>query len=251
MFFENKSQLFIGRFARLYGSDVLFHAFSTRRGGISQSPFDTLNLGDRTGDCEKNVKENRDRFFQSIGVKPEKLAIPVQIHGNNIVPVEAPGVYPETDGLITDVPEICLVVQVADCLPVYLYDPIHRAIGLVHTGWRGTYQKIVTLAIQNMGSNFGTRPEDILVFFGPSIGPCCYEVGIDVSQHFPGNEMQGKRLDLWKANRNLLIESGIPVDNITVSGLCTACYSDWFFSHRRSGGKTGRMMGIIGLKERT
>jgi YfiH family protein len=248
MFFEKKSQLFIGRFAKLFDSDVVSHAFSVRNGGISQSPFDTLNLGDRCGDDEENVQKNRHRFFQTLGVKPGKLAIPIQIHGNTVVPVKAPGIYPDTDGLITDVPGIFLVVQVADCLPVYLYDPIHRAIGLIHAGWRGTYQKIVMLAIQSLGSNFRSRPEDIFVFFGPSIGPCCYEVSEEVSSHFPENVMQGNHLDLWKANRNLLIESGVRVENIETSGLCTACYSDWFFSHRRSGGKTGRMMAVFGLK---
>jgi YfiH family protein len=249
MFFENKSRLFIGRFARLFGSEVVSHGFSTRRGGISQNPFDTLNLGDRTGDCEKNVQTNRDSFFQSLGILSERLAIPVQIHGNHVVLVEKPGIYPETDGMITEVQGICLVVQVADCLPVYLYDPIRQAIGLVHAGWRGTCQKIITQAIQSMESNFGTCAENILVFIGPSIGPCCYEVNGDVSRHFPESVVQGSRLDLWQANQNLLIESGVRLENISVSGLCTSCYSDWFFSHRRSGGKTGRMMAVFGLKQ--
>jgi YfiH family protein len=251
MFFEKKSQLFVGQFARLYGSDVVLHAFSTRKEGVSQKPFDTLNLGDRCGDDEKNVQENRHRFFQSLGIKHDELAIPVQIHGNHILQVTTPGIYPETDGLITDVPGICLVIQVADCLPIYLYDPVHRAIGLIHAGWRGSARKIVVEGLSAMKFSFKSRAEDLSVFLGPSIGPCCYEVGTDVSNHFPENVMQGNRLNLWKMNQNLLIESGVSPDNITVSGLCTACYSDWFFSHRKSGGKTGRMMGIIGLKERT
>ncbi len=251
MFFEKKSQLFVGRFARLYGSDVVLHAFSTRKGGVSQKPFDTLNLGDRCGDDEKSVQENRHRFFQLLGIKHDELAIPVQIHGNHILQVTTPGIYPETDGLITDVPGVCLVIQVADCLPIYLYDPVHRAIGLIHAGWRGSAQKIVVEGLSAMKFSFKTRTEDLSVFLGPSIGPCCYEVGTEVSRHFPENVMQGNRLNLWKMNQNLLIESGVSSDNITVSGLCTVCYPDWFFSHRKSGGKTGRMMGIIGLKERT
>ncbi len=245
MFFEKKSDLFIGRFSGLYGSDVLHHAFSTRRGGSSQSPFDTLNLGDNCGDDEKSVQENRNRFFQTLGMKLEDLAIPEQVHRNSIVRVEAPGVYSETDGLITNVPGICLVIQVADCLPVYLYDPIHQAIGLIHAGWRGSTQKIVQEAVTAMNNSFNVRVEDLQAFLGPSIGPCCYEVGEDVSKHFTENVMQGNRLDLWKVNRNLLIESGVPIENIMISGLCTACYPDWFFSHRKSGGHTGRMMALM------
>ena len=210
MFFEKKSQLFIGRFAGLYGSDVVLHGFSTRNGGISQKPFDTLNLGDRCGDDQESVQENRHRFFRAIGIQPDALAIPVQVHGNRILRVTAPGIYPETDGLITDVPGIYLVIQVADCLPVYLYDPVHPAIGLVHAGWRGSARKILEQAMSFMKINFKTNAVDLYAFLGPSIGPCCYEIGDDVRRQFPENVIQGNRLDLWKMNQAILIESGVP-----------------------------------------
>jgi YfiH family protein len=246
-----KNLIFSSDVLRDFHSGVVCHAFSTRKGGVSQIPFDTLNLGNRCGDDQKSVHENRERFFQSLGIKPEKIAIPIQIHSNNILAVNTPGIYPDTDGLITNVSGIFLVIQVADCLPVFLHDPIHQAIGMVHAGWRGSVLEIVKKAVSAMEINYNTRAEDLHAFLGPSIGPCCYEIGENVRRQFPENVIQGNCLDLWKVNQNILIESGVPINHITVSGLCTFCYSDWFFSHRKSGGKTGRMMGIFGLKEKT
>lgn len=250
MFFERKTNLFIGRFAELYGSDIVLHAFSTRKGGVSKSPYNVLNLCDRCGDKQKSVTINRKRFFRSIGIQTENTAIPEQVHGVHIQFAERPGVYSETDGLLTNIPGIFLVVQTADCLPVYLFDPIHNAIGLIHAGWKGTAQKIVSFAVHNLQNHFKTQPEELRAYFGPSIGPCCYEVGVDVSQHFSHHVMNKNRLDLWKANRDLLVESGVKTDHIYISGLCTSCYSDWFFSHRKSGGRTGRMMAIFGIQKK-
>ncbi len=248
MFFEKKEKLFVGRFGPLYRNRIVGHGFSTRRGGISVPPYDSLNLGYKTGDTQKHIEENRKRFFQAIKISSEQLAIPEQIHDNKILNVYNPGNYPAADGLITNISGIVLSVQIADCLPVFLFDPVHRAIGLIHTGWRGTSEKISQKAVKAMTDHFHTKPEDLQIFFGPSIGPCCYTVGPDVSEHFSKQYLINGKLDLWMCNKDQLIRAGAPAKQIMMSRLCTACHPEWFFSHRCSGGKTGRMMALFTLK---
>ena len=250
MFFEKKDDQFLGRFAPLFGDSTIIHGFSARKGGVSDPPCDTLNLGMGTDDLPDRVDENRRRFFHAMRIPLRSAAIPQQVHGNHIARITEPGTYPETDGLMTDVPGIALVVQVADCLPIYLHDPAHKAIGLVHAGWRGTRLKIASKAVREMSCRFETKAQDLRVFFGPSIGPCCYDVGDDVSRHFSKDYLKNGRLDLWKSNHDLLVDAGVRHDRIVVSRLCTVCLPEWFFSHRAGGGKTGRMMAVIGLKDK-
>ena len=247
MFFEKRGDLFLGRFAPLFGDSTIIHGFSARKGGVSNPPHDTLNLGTGTDDSPHHVDENRRRFFHAINFSEQRLAIPRQVHGNHIVRITEPGIYPDTDGLLTDIPGIGLVVQVADCLPVYLYDPARRVIGLVHAGWRGTKSKIVSKTIVEMSRHYNTKAHDLHVFFGPSIGPCCYEVGNDVLKDFSEKYLKNGKLDLWESNKDLLVDAGVKPERIVVSRLCTVCLSEWFFSHRASRGKTGRMMAVIGL----
>ena len=248
MFFERKGALFVGRFASLFDRADVVHGVSTRKGGVSPSPYDTLNLGTGSGDKASSVEENRRRFWEAMGIDTAQLAIPQQVHGNRIRRVTAPGGYGETDGLISDERGVVLVVQVADCLPIFLYDPRRQAIGLVHAGWRGTASEIASRCVETMESAFGTRPRDLTAFFGPSIGPCCYEVGEEVTHRFPAKYVKGGHLNLWKSNRDQLVGKGMEPDRVEISGLCTACHTEWFFSHRASGGKTGRMLALFGLR---
>ena len=250
MFFEKSGNLFIGRFASLFRNADVFHGVSTRKGGVSSPPYDTLNLGRRTDDPPAHVEENRRRFYRVMSISPHKTAIPQQVHSDTITYVSHPGTFPEADGLVTDVPGIALVVQVADCLPIYLYDSRRRVIGLVHAGWRGMTQTIARKAVEEMVHRFKTNPRDLSVYLGPSIGPCCYEVKDDVARHFSGKVVPDGRLNLWACAEDQLIEAGVQKEKIEKSGLCTVCLSAWFFSHRASGGKAGRMMAVFGLAEK-
>ena len=247
MFFEKNGNLFIGRFASLFRSTDVFHGVSTRKGGVSSTPYETLNLGRRTDDAPAHVEENRRRFYRAMTVSSRRIAIPQQVHGDAIAYVSHPGTFPETDALVTDVSGIALVVQVADCLPIFLYDSRQRAVGLVHAGWKGMTRFIVRKAVEEMVRCFHTHPQYLHVYFGPSIGPCCYEVQDDVASHFSRKYVPDGKLNLWACAEDQLIEAGVQKEKIETSKLCTVCLSDWFFSHRVSGGKAGRMMAVFGL----
>jgi polyphenol oxidase len=247
VFFEKKQELFVGRFPAWCGTSALRHGFSTRRGGISRPPFGTLNLGLNTADDSASIHENLARFCRAGGWDRERMAFTRQVHGDRIEAVTSPGVHPDTDALITDSAEVILVIQVADCVPVFLYDPVRRAVGLVHAGWRGTALEIAGKTVRAMSERFGSKPADLSACIGPSIGPCCCEVGDDVAERFPAEYLSHGHLDLWRCNRDSLIRSGMAADSVHLSRLCSACHKDWFFSYRGDGGETGRMMGVIGL----
>jgi polyphenol oxidase len=247
MIFQKRNGLFIGRFRGLYNRRDFPHGFSMRRGGVSQPPFDTLNLGLNTEDEFTAAEENRRRFWRAMDIDPSLAAVPRQNHGDRIQVVRTPGYFPDTDALITDQPNLFLVVQTADCLPVFLVDPVHRAVGLVHAGWRGTSIQIAAKTVQAMVKEYKTPPEQLEAYLGPSIGPCCYAVGEDVSKEFDASQVRDGKLDLWKANIDQLVSAGVEMRRIEASRLCTACHHEWFFSHRVSGGGTGRMMAVIGI----
>jgi polyphenol oxidase len=249
VFLEKRESLFVGRFAGWFDSAGLVHGFSTRQGGISQAPYASLNLGLNTEDNPDAVAENLRRFCGAAGILRERIAFTKQVHGDNVQAVRNPGVYGETDALVTDVPGIILAVQVADCVPVFLHDPVRRAVGIAHAGWKGTLLKIAAKTLLAMTDAFGSRPGDLQAAIGPSIGPCCYEVGAETAEKFPREYLEGNKLDLWRCNRDLMTRSGIPSGQVSMSGLCTQCHNDWFFSHRGGNGKTGRMLGVIGVTE--
>jgi len=250
MFFEKVGDLFIGRFAELF-SEHICHGFSTRKGGVSKPPYNTLNLGFNTDDQYYNVTENRKRFFKTVGISEKNVAIPEQVHGNRVRIITESGTYPESDGLITNVPDVILTIQTADCVPVFLYEPAKRVTGLVHAGWRGTYKNIIRETINTMIRNFRVKAENIHIFFGPSIGPCCYQVGDTVIHHFSLKYIHNNHLNLWLCLYDQLTEAGCLAENIYMSRLCTVCYPEWFFSHRRNNGKTGRMLAFIKIKKNT
>ncbi|MBO8142750.1 MAG: peptidoglycan editing factor PgeF [Firmicutes bacterium] len=240
------------------------HGFTDRRGGVSLSPYDSLNLGFHVGDDPARVRENRRRACEALGVSPGSLVVAQQVHGARVAVVtredagrgaeEPAGAVPGADALITADAGPVLAGLYADCVPVLLFDPKTPAAGLVHAGWRGTAQVIAARAVEAMREAFGTRPEDCLAAIGPSIGPCCYEVGSEVADRFGPSARRyfmrkGGRwhLDLWQANREALEAAGLPAAAIWTAQVCTCCRSDLFFSHRGSGGRTGRMAALIGL----
>ncbi len=224
---------------------------STRRGGVSPEPYG-MNLSFAVGDDERRVEENRKRFFGSLGIDQESVAIPGQVHGSRVVKVDSPGRYPECDGLVTDQPGVYCCVSVADCIPVFLLDSLRPAVGAVHAGWRGTVAGITKSAVELMRETFASQPENLLAYIGPGADGCCYEVGAEVAERFPQGTVivrEGKRfVDLKKANREQLVRGGVPESNIEMSSSCTICDS-LYHSYRRDGKKSGRMMGVIGLLE--
>lgn len=241
--------------------------FTGRRGGVSARWDGGLNWSYSTGDDRTHVAENRRRTLALLGLTPEQAVMAGLVHGSRVVAVtgaEPPGqdavrVVPDCDGLITDRPGLALVVTAADCVPVYLYDPVRRAVGAVHAGWRGTVAGICAGAVSAMEKTYGCRPAEIIAAVGPSIGPCCYEVDDAVADPLkayygaaaasclqPVAGQAGKyMLDLWEANRQDLLRAG--VHSAHIAGQCTACQVDRLFSHRAEAGTAGRGAAVIAL----
>lgn len=237
----------------------LTHAFTTRVGGVSVPPFDTLNLGRASGDAAPSVRENRRRAMAALGRDLEDHVEASQVHGARaaLAGVRDRGrKIPGVDILLTRDPAVVLAMHYADCVPVLLADPRSRAIGVVHTGWRGTAAGAAAEAVRAMAGAFGSRPGDLVAAVGPAIGPCCYEVDAPVAEAlapWPWRDavlapVRAGRwlLDLWEANRRQLLDAGVPEDTVGVAGLCTACHPGLFFSHRRDR-RTGRMAALIAV----
>jgi YfiH family protein len=237
----------------------LKHAAFTRRGGVSPSPWASLNLGGTVGDDRPRVLENKRRVLEAAGREEESLHEVWQVHSADVVHARAPRGQQaplQADAMITSNPQVTLLMRFADCVPVFLYDPARQAIGLVHAGWLGTVRRAVVRAVSAMGEAFGTNPAELLAGLGPSIGPDHYTVGDEVVQAMRqslgpmADELltvrQGEvHLDLWLANRRLLEGEG--VESIEVAGLCTACHLEDWYSHRGEGGKTGRFGALVAL----
>jgi YfiH family protein len=224
---------------------------STRVGGVSPEPFG-MNTSFRVGDDPECVRENRRRFLSVLGAEESALAIPGQVHGDSVFVVTEPGRYEACDALITDREGLFVSISVADCLPIFLFDHKRRLAGAVHSGWRGTRLGILSKALR-LFQEHSSRAADVLAFIGPGAGPCCYEVGEEVAAQFePSFVVRARggraRLDLPSANRAMLGSAGIPSGNIEVSTSCTICNPEFLHSYRRDGAKSGRMMGVIGLR---
>lgn len=250
----------------------LSHGFTTRLGGVSEGPFHSLNLkypvteGDESGGDDR-VYENRRRVCLHLGLEAEDLVACQQVHGKEIGVVSAAdrgrGAFsqhealPETDGLITHVAALPLLVMVADCYPVLLADPIQRAVGAVHSGWRGTQQHIAVAALEKMCTQYGSRPENVRVAIGPGIGFAHFEVGPEVVEAFADQIDLGDpqvvavsgtryRLNLPEILRRQLLKAGIQAEHLDVVAGCTVAEAERFYSFRREQGRTGRQAGIIG-----
>lgn len=244
---------------------IVNHGFSTRLGGVSEGCFRSMNISTTRGDDPEHVARNCELIAQAIGVRPESFTYTHQTHTTNVAVVKAEDKgkrFMETDGLVTNVPGICLVTFYADCVPLYFVDPVKRAIGLSHSGWRGTVEKMGCVTVEKMCAEYGSRPEDILAAIGPSICQDCYEVSEDVIERFRKEfredlwerlfykKKNGKyQLNLWEANRQVFLEAGIRGEHIAVTNVCTHCNPDILFSHRKTGGERGNLSAFLALKE--
>ena len=217
-------------------------AFSTRCGGVSAPPFDTLNLGRSTVDRPEAVAENRRRFLAALGLDMHVIATAGQVHGTEVVEVTGPGHHPGCDALVTRTPGLALAVTTADCMPLLFTTA--GAIAAAHSGWRGTAAGMPRVALQAVCDAAGVPPAEVHVHLGPCIRACCYEVGPDVVDRFPASVVRPSgdrwRLDLPSAARAQLLEAGVRPDAIEDVDACTACQPMWYFSHRRDAGRTGR-----------
>jgi polyphenol oxidase len=244
--------------------EFVTHAFCTRLGGISAGPFSSLNTGFLVGDREEDVRRNLALIEKAFTIPTGRLVLMDQVHGERIFIVDGdghpPDSIPECDGLITDRPGVALGIRTADCVPLLFVDPIRRVIGVAHAGWRGTVLDIAAKMVDLFENRFSSRAEELLIAIGPAIGVCCYQVDApvyDALSSRPGAEgflhpckEPGRwMLDLVSANRIELQKQGVPADNISVAGFCTACRRGLFFSHRASHGCTGRQVNFIMVRE--
>lgn len=245
-----RSKLFPARFS---------HGFTQRAGGVSAAPYDTMNVGFKWGDDPAAVLENRRRVLNASGAS--SLFFAKQVHGCDVAVVAAdsqPEVVAliEADATITTRTGVAVAVIVADCVPVLLADPVTGACAAVHAGWRGTVANVVGRAVEQLQLLAGARPSDLVAALGPSIGPCCFEVGTDVveglGQCLPERSdllKTGPRgrphANLWQANVALLVGAGLQTAKIDVLGECTHCQPERFFSFRRDNSRTGQMVGFV------
>lgn len=245
-------------------TEFVTHGFTTRMGGVSEGYCSTMNISTTRGDAPEAVEENRKRLARALGVKVEDFTYTHQTHTTNVAVVreEDRGKrFMETDGMVTNVPGICLVTFYADCVPLYFVDPVHKAIGLSHSGWRGTVGRMGQVTLEKMKEVYGTRPEDIYAAIGPSICQDCYEVSGDVIEEFKKSfkksvcpqlfykKENGKyQLNLWRANQLVLTEAGVAEQKIAVTNLCTHCNPEILFSHRSTGVKRGNLSALLAIK---
>ena len=271
IFHENrKGDVLYLTFPLIEETNVVRHGFSTRIGGVSQGIYASMNLSFQRGDDEHDVRENFKRIAAAIGVKEEEITFSKQTHTANVreVSLEDKGKgltkqmdYDNVDGLVTNVPGICLATFYADCVPLFFVDPKKRAIGLSHSGWRGTVEKIGKRTVVKMSQLYGSTPQDIYPPVGPSICPDCSEVTGDVIEGFQKNfreeywkelfykkENGRYQLNLWKANEFVLREAGVLEEHLAVTNLCTCCNPELLFSHRASHGKRGNLGAFLQLK---
>ena len=235
------------------------HGVSTRAGGVSAGPYSSLNLGASVGDDPACVDENRARFARGLGFDPHRLVTTPQVHGKTVLVVDessadqALGV--RADILLTTRPGYLLMQRYADCVPLLYWHPAAGAVAVAHAGWRGTAIGVAAATVAAIREHAAGEPAGLSVAIGPSIGPCCFEVGEELVAHFPeadGAVRPGPRgrphLDLWELNRRALVAAGVPPEQVELAGLCTRCHPETFFSHRALGYPAGRFGAGIGLR---
>ena len=235
------------------------HGVSTRAGGVSAGPYASLNLGASVGDDAAAVAENRARLARSLGYAPERLVTTPQVHGTDVLVVDeetAPtALSVRADILVTNRPGFLLMQRFADCVPILAWHPEAGAVGVAHAGWRGTALGVARRTVEALGELAEGDARGVRAAVGPSIGPCCFEVGAEVVARFPevdGAVSEGPRgrphLDLWELNRRGLVQAGVAPEHVEVAGVCTRCNPDTFFSHRALGYPAGRFGAAIGLR---
>lgn len=282
--YSNEAQVFTLQkrnevpFLSFRGLDALsfiVNGFSTKLGGVSEGRLATMNFSYHKGDEPARVERNFQRMADALGVERDRMVCSHQTHTTNLMKVDASdagkGVirhreYRNIDGLITNVPGITLVTSYADCVPLYFADPVKKAIGLSHSGWRGTIGKMGQKTIALMVREYGCNPEDIRCGIGPSICKSCFEVGEEVAeifrqnfppqhweelifpQHLPDRDPDRRYIDLWRANELILLEAGIRPEHIYKTNICTRCNSELLYSHRVMGFDRGNLCAFLGIK---
>ena len=269
MILNKKGELEYYTFKSLEDIDFIGHCFTTRKGGVSEDWLSSLNLGFSRGDKKENVEKNFDIICSALGVKKENCVTLKQVHSTGIIRADKStvgvgfnneGERIHADGIVTNEKGVVLVTFHADCVPLYFVDTKNRAIGMAHAGWRGTVGGMAVKMLERMKDEFGTNPEDVKAAIGPSIGDCCFQVDKPVVDEFRNKlEFADKyikkdtvpdkyKIDLWGVNRELMTRNGVREENIEVSGLCTLCNKDTFYSHRATGEKRGTMGAFLFLK---
>ena len=256
-------------YEKLEQTGMVKHGFTTRAGGVSEGIFSSLNLSFTRGDREEAVRENYRRLAKALQVDDGSFVSSDQTHTTNVLRVGKEDIchgsfserkYTDIDGLITNESGVTLITFYADCVPLYFVDPVHHAIGLSHSGWRGTVGRMGKVTIDKMQQEFGTKPSEIICAIGPSICQDCYEVSEDVAEAFC-TEFAGRKneilidkgngkyqLDLWRANEIVLEEAGVLKEHISITNVCTCCNPKLLFSHRASHGKRGNLAAVLALK---
>lgn len=257
----------------LMETGLVNHAFSTKIGGVSQGPYASMNFRKDAEDTDENVEENYRRFFKAFGADWNKGVMVNQTHTIEVREITADMIRPDrslrekiafydVDGMVTNVPGVTLITSYADCVPLYFLDPVHKAIGLSHSGRRGTVNRMGKVTLEKMKALYGTDPADVIACIGPSICQDCYEVGEEVAEEFfkafapeehdlilKTNDRGRYQLDLWKANELILLQAGIKPEHLAVTDVCTCCNHDLLFSHRYTQGLRGNLNAFLGLKE--
>lgn len=241
-------------------SERVIHAAFTRHGGVSPQPWDSLNFGSTVGDNLENVFENRQRAFECLNLDCKSTFDVWQVHSKDVAIANAPRhqyeMHQKADIILTDRPGVILLMRFADCVPLLLYDPRHRAIGIAHAGWQGTVKFVANTMVNALHEKYLSNPKDLIAVIGPSIGPDHYHIGTEVIDLVEGafgqdasavliRENGHTSLDLWLANRLQLDQAG--VKHIETSQICTACHLDDWYSHRGQNGKAGRFGVVIKL----
>ena len=258
-------------YEHLENTGMVVHGFSTRMGGVSAGDCATMNLSFERGDLEDAVRTNYELLGAAMGFRTDSLVFSKQTHTTNVrvVTEEDRGKgfvrerdYTDVDGLITNVPGLTLATFYADCVPLFFVDPVHKAIGLSHSGWKGTVGKIGKVTVEKMTEQYGTDPKDVLAAIGPSICQSCYEVSEDVivqfreafkeefwTDLFYAKENGKYQLNLWRSNELIFEEAGILKGNYSTTNICTCCNPGYLFSHRASHGKRGNLGAFLQIKE--
>ena len=255
----------------LENTGMVRHGFSTRLGGVSSGEFESMNFNTTRGDSLDHVEENFRRFCGAIGCDWDLAVMSHQTHTVNVEKVTADMVtkgrsfwekkpFTHVDGLVTDVPGAVLITSYADCVPLYFLDPVKKVIGLSHSGWRGTVERMGAVTVAKMQKEYGCDPADILACVGPSICQDCYEIGPEVAEEFykaftekeaeqilAKNQAGRYQLDLWKANALILKGAGIRREHMAITNVCTCCNPDLLFSHRYTKGKRGNLSAFLSL----
>lgn len=268
---EQGGDLPLFSYPMLEETGIVKHCFTTRAGGVSEGIFTSMNLSFSRGDEREAVEENYKRLSSALSIPYESFIFSHQTHTTNVIRVgkEDAGMgllrerqYKDVDGMITDEMGVTLVTFYADCVPLYFVDKRHHAIGLSHSGWRGTVGRMGQVTLEAMKSEFGTKAEEVVCAIGPSICQSCYEISQDVAEEFAQiftpqqqrdilikKENEKYQLDLWKANEIILLEAGILKEHLAVTNICTCCNSKLLFSHRASQGKRGNLAAVLALRE--